>query len=129
VTARGRAAAAAEAPIIELLERAPSATPAGYHATGQRISGVASWYGPGFVGNPTATGASYDPERLTAAMLAVPLGTVVRVTAANGRSVTVLVNDRGPYVAGRVIDLSRRAAAELGFTGVLPVQVEVLERG
>ncbi|HVF20115.1 MAG TPA: septal ring lytic transglycosylase RlpA family protein [Mycobacteriales bacterium] len=127
VTARGRRATAAEGPVIAEIERTCCAMPPGYRSTGRTIEGIASWYGPGFVGNPTATGAPYDPERLTAAMLAVPLGTVVRVTADDGSVVVVLVNDRGPYVSGRVIDLSRAGARRLGFTGLRRVTVEVLE--
>jgi hypothetical protein len=113
-------------PIVRLLEdTAAGQLPAGYHRTGQTLAGIASWYGPGFVGHPTSTGVPYDPERLTAAMLAVPLGTVVHVTSSDGRSVNVLVNDHGPYVDGRVIDLSHRAAQVLGI-GLGPVTVEVL---
>lgn len=130
VTTRGRRAAAAEAPIIAELEAAGSAFPPGYRATGVVMTGEASWYGPGFVGKPTATGAPYDPERFTAAMLAVPLGTVVRVTTADGRAVNVLVNDRGPYAGGddRIIDMSAAGARMLGYTGVKQVRVEVLQR-
>ncbi|HVE64082.1 MAG TPA: septal ring lytic transglycosylase RlpA family protein [Mycobacteriales bacterium] len=128
VTARGRRAAAAERPVVALIEKhCCAAPPPGFRSTGRTITGIASWYGPGFVGNPTATGAPYDPERLTAAMLAVPLGTVVRVTTDDGLAVVVLVNDRGPYVDGRVIDLSRAGSRLLGFTGVKKVTVEVLE--
>jgi hypothetical protein len=117
-----------EGPIVQLLEDTPAGQlPAGYHPTGQVITGVASWYGPGFAGHPTSTGAIYDPERLTAAMLAVPLGTVVRVTNQSGVSVNVLVNDHGPYVGGRVIDLSHRAAQILGI-GLSPVTVQVLAK-
>jgi 3D (Asp-Asp-Asp) domain-containing protein len=112
---------------VRLLENTPPGQlPAGYHLTGQVLNGIASWYGPGFVGHPTSTGVPYDPERLTAAMLAVPLGTVVRVSA-NGTSVDVLVNDHGPYVGGRIIDLSHRAAQLLGI-GLGPVTVEVLSK-
>ncbi len=128
VTARGRRAKAAEEPIIRLLEQTGRGMPPGYHRTGVRITGIASWYGPGFVGNPTATGAPYDPERLTAAMLPpVRLGTVVRVTSDDGLAINVLVNDRGPYGKGRVIDLSRAAARWMGFTGLKRVTVELLE--
>lgn len=117
-----------EAPIVQLLENTPAGhLPAGYHTTGQVITGIASWYGPGFTGHPTSTGAIYDPERLTAAMLAVPLGTVVRVTNQAGVSVNVLVNDHGPYVDGRVIDLSHRGAQLLGI-GLAPVTVQVLAK-
>jgi hypothetical protein len=115
-------------PIVELMEATPAGQlPAGYHRTGQVLSGIASWYGPGFVGHPTSTGVPYDPERLTAAMLDVPLGTVVHVTSADGNSVNVLVNDHGPYVTGRIIDLSHRAAQVLGI-GLGPVTVEVLTK-
>jgi rare lipoprotein A (peptidoglycan hydrolase) len=127
VTERGQAAAAAEAPIIAALEAAGSNFPPGYRATGRTISGVASWYGPGFYGHPTATGAPYDAERFTCAMLAVPLGTVVRVTTADGRAVNVLVNDRGPYVGNRIIDMSAAGARMLGYDGIKQVTVEVLE--
>lgn len=127
VTARGRRAAAAEAPITAALEAAGSAFPPGYRRTGRRLTGEASWYGPGFVGKPTATGAPYDPELFTAAMLAVPLGTVVRVTTADGHAVNVLINDRGPYAHHRIIDMSAAGARMLGFTGVKQVTVEVLE--
>ncbi len=128
VTTRGRLAAAAEEPIVRLLEAAGSGMPPGYRLSGYTISGIASWYGPGFVGNPTATGTPYDPERFTAAMLAVPLGTVVRVTSVDGLAVNVLINDRGPFGKGRVIDMSRAGARMLNFTGLKQVTVEVLEK-
>jgi rare lipoprotein A len=123
-----RRQAIGEEPVIEALEATPDGQlPAGYHLTGQQLTGLASWYGPGFTGHPTATGRIYDPERLTAAMLALPLGTVVRVTGPDGRSVNVLVDDRGPYVDGRIIDLSHRAAQAIGV-GVTTVTVQVLAR-
>jgi rare lipoprotein A (peptidoglycan hydrolase) len=130
VDVRGRRAGAAEAPVIAALEAAGSAFPAGYRATGRVFTGEASWYGPGFVGRPTATGAPYDPERFTAAMLLVPLGTVVRVSTAEGRAVNVLVNDRGPYAggSGRILDMSAAGARMLGYSGVQQVRIEVLER-
>jgi rare lipoprotein A (peptidoglycan hydrolase) len=130
VDVRGRRAGAAEAPVIAALEAAGSAFPAGYGATGRVFTGEASWYGPGFVGRPTATGAPYDPERFTAAMLLVPLGTVVRVSTAEGRAVNVLVNDRGPYAggSGRILDMSAAGARMLGYSGVQQVRIEVLER-
>ncbi|HUY29077.1 MAG TPA: septal ring lytic transglycosylase RlpA family protein [Candidatus Binataceae bacterium] len=87
---------------------------------------VASWYGPGFQGHPTSTGERYNQYGLTAASKTLPLGTRVRVTnPANGRSVDVRINDRGPYVRGRSLDLSRGAAQRLGITGqgVAPVVV------
>jgi hypothetical protein len=129
VTARGAGAAEAEAPVLRQLEQTPfGAAPAGYVATGDVIRGDASWYGPGFVGNPTSTGTPYDPQQLTCAMLLLPLGTVVRVTSVRtGRAVTLLVNDHGPYVVGRVIDLSQRAAQLLGVS-LGAVTVEPLQR-
>jgi len=76
---------------------------------------LASWYGPGFAGNPTASGEPYDPSAFTAAHKTLPLGTQLQVSY-NGRSVLVTVNDRGPYVPGRELDLSQAAAEYLGLT-------------
>src|SRR5271170_4566974 len=79
---------------------------------------VASWYGPGFAGHPTSTGEIYNPEGLTAASKTLPLGSHVRVTNPDtGRSVVVRINDRGPYVRGRSLDLSHGAAQQIGLTG------------
>ena len=87
--------------------------------------GRASWYGPGFDGNRTASGEIFDQWALTAAHRTLPFGTRLRVTnTANGRSVVVRVNDRGPFVSGRVLDLSRAAADALGFSGVATVRIE-----
>ena len=124
-TARSRKALQQQAPVIALLERSGGGIPAGYQPTGLTESGVASWYGPGFVGRPTASGAPYDPERLTCAHKTLPLGTVVHVTG-NGYAVNCLVNDRGPYVAGRVIDMSRAGSRALGYSGIAQVTLEVL---
>ena len=124
-TRRTRAAAENQAPVVALLETTGAGYPRGYAPTGVTISGTASWYGPGFVGNPTASGASYDPERLTCANKELPLGTVIRVTA-NGRSVSCLVNDRGPYVGDRVLDMSRAGSRALGYDGLATVLIEVL---
>lgn len=91
--------------------------------------GLASWYGEDFHGWPTANGELYDMDALTAAHRTLPLGTVVRVTnVENGRQVLLRINDRGPYVNGRILDLSRRAALELGMLedGISPVQIEVV---
>ncbi len=79
-------------------------------------TGVASWYGREHAGKPTASGVKFDPDRLTAAHRTLPLGTQVRVTLlASGRSVVVTINDRGPYIRGRIIDLSHQAADQLGM--------------
>lgn len=95
-------------------------------------TGLASFYARHFEGEPTASGELYDGDRLTAAHRTLPFGTRVRVTnLENDRSVSVVINDRGPFVRGRVIDLSRRAARELDFIGrgLTRVRVEVLPRG
>lgn len=92
-------------------------------------SGMASWYGPGFQGNPTASGERFNQYALTAAHLGLPFGTRVRViNMDNGRSVVVRINDRGPFAHGRVIDLSRGAAEAIGVvsSGVAPVRLELV---
>ena len=92
-------------------------------------TGVASWYGPGFHGNRTANGGIYDQYELTAAHPSLPLGTRVMVTnLENGRAVQVRINDRGPFVGGRAIDLSYAAAHLIGMIGpgTARVRVEVL---
>ena len=85
---RPDASAAAQAAILQVLDATPPGQlPTGYQPTGQVLEGESSWYGPGFVGSPTSSGVPYDPEKLTCAMLRVPLGTVVRVTTATGATV------------------------------------------
>jgi peptidoglycan lytic transglycosylase len=94
------------------------------------VVGVASWYGPGFTGRPTASGQIYHQDELTAACNLFPLGTHVMVTnLANGRSVEVLVNDRGPFVKDRKIDLSHKAAGIIGMLGpgTTRVRLEALD--
>lgn len=82
------------------------------------VIGVASWYGPGFNGHRTSSGEVYDQARLTAASTLFPLGTQLLVTNLdNGRSVEVRINDHGPYVKNRGIDLSHEAARALGILG------------
>lgn len=91
--------------------------------------GMASWYGEDFHGRVTANGEIYDMEALTAAHRTLPFGTEVRVTnAENGRQIHVRINDRGPYLYGRMLDLSLAAARELGMVenGVAAVQIEVM---
>jgi rare lipoprotein A len=83
---------------------------------------TASWYGGKFNGRRTASGEVFDQNKFTAANRTLPLGTRVLVkNPANGKSCTVIVNDRGPFVRGRDIDLSRGAAQKIGVTGVSPV--------
>jgi rare lipoprotein A len=91
--------------------------------------GVASWYGPGFHGNQTASGETYDKYDYTAAHRTLQMPSLVRVTNLdNGRSVIVRVNDRGPFAKGRIIDVSKRAAQQLDMigTGTARVKVELL---
>ena len=105
-----------------------------YHPKEQpryREVGMASWYGPGFHGKRTANGEIYNMNAMTAAHTTLPMPTLVRVTnLQNGRKIVVRVNDRGPFAKGRIIDLSKRAAEELGFKqqGVARVRVEYLGR-
>ena len=89
--------------------------------------GNASWYGPGFHGKRTASGERYNMNALTAAHRTLPFGTLVRVKSlVNGREVLVRITDRGPFIAGRILDLSRAAAADLGMLGVGFKQVVLL---
>jgi rare lipoprotein A len=91
--------------------------------------GLASWYGEECHGNPTASGEVFDMQGLTAAHRELPLGTKIKVTnLLNSRSLVLQVNDRGPNIPGRVVDLSAAAAERLGFIGrgVAPVQIEVM---
>lgn len=91
--------------------------------------GKASWYGHEFRGRRTASGARFEPNAMTAAHRTLPLGTVVRVTnLRNGRSVTVRINDRGPFIRHRDLDLSLGAARAIGMLnrGVAPVLIEPL---
>ena len=99
---------------------APREEPHGPPSPGWTEQGIASWYGgrDGFEGKPTASGEIYDSSLFTAAHRELPLGSIVDVTSLeNGKTVRVRINDRGPFVFGRVIDLSRAAAGELGLIG------------
>ena len=107
------------------VEREPAAPVAGGHA----MEGTASWYGKKFHGRRTANGEVYDMHLLTAAHKTLPFHTFVRVTRLdNNRTVMVRINDRGPFVAGRVIDLSYAAARRLGMAeaGTAPVRLEAV---
>lgn len=93
------------------------------------LQGWASWYGPGFQGRRTASGEPFNPQGLTAAHRTLPFGTQVRVTnLRNGQAVVVRINDRGPHIPGREIDISTAAAQALGLIqmGTAPVRLEVL---
>ncbi|HEX3822152.1 MAG TPA: septal ring lytic transglycosylase RlpA family protein [Candidatus Sulfotelmatobacter sp.] len=94
--------------------------------------GTASWYGESFEGKPTASGEPYDMYDMTAAHLTLPIGSYVKVTNLhNGKAVVVRVNDRGPVVPGRIIDLSYGAAQALQFRhrGLQRVRLDVIQAG
>jgi len=95
----------------------------------QRFTTVASWYGPGFQGQQTASGQRFDQEQMTAASRTLPFGTKLLVqNPHNGRSCNVVINDRGPFIRGRGLDLSHAAARHLGISGIGPV-VCFVQRG
>ena len=94
-------------------------------------TGIASWYGPGFHGNLTANGEVYDMNGISAAHKTLPFGTIVRVVdLETGRSIVVRINDRGPFVEGRIIDLSKGAAEKLGMVerGIIQVGLRIVRR-
>jgi rare lipoprotein A len=94
-------------------------------------TGIASWYGPGFHGRNTASGEVYDQEQVSAAHKTLPMPSIVRVTNLdNGKSVIARVNDRGPFVSGRIIDMSKGGARQLGLdiSGTAHVKVEIMRR-
>ena len=94
--------------------------------------GWASYYGEEFAGRPTASGEIFNPNALTAAHKTYPFGTIVKITNLNNnKSVIVKINDRGPFIQGRIIDLSRAAAGKIDMIvdGVVKVKLEVLEWG
>ncbi len=93
------------------------------------MEGIASWYGEEFNGRLTASGEVYDMYKMTAAHKTLPLGTVVKVTnEENGKAVEVTINDRGPYVKGRIIDLSKTAGRAIGMreAGTARVRLEIV---
>ena len=99
--------------------------PPGY-PVGYVERGIASWYGPGFHGHKTSNGEQYDMHRLTAAHRTLPIGSVVVVRCVtNGRTVTVRINDRGPFAKARIIDLSHEAARTLAMIGPGTGEVEL----
>lgn len=124
-----------EAPPLEKVEGLPQppppepAIPVAAPRVATVLTGVASWYGPGFHGRRSASGEIYNQHAMTAAHRSLPFGTQVRVTNLNnGHQVVVRINDRGPFIPGRVIDLSAGAATALGMTysGLAQVRIEVL---
>ena len=122
-------AAPAPAPQAPAAPAHEEAAPAGKPETTQ--VGTASWYGPGFHGQETASGETFDQHALTAAHRTLPLGTEAKVTnLETGQSVQVTINDRGPYVPGRQLDLSQAAAQQIGLTktGVTKVKIETKRR-
>lgn len=99
-------------------------------AHGYEEEGMASWYGPGFHGKTTSSGETFNQYAMTAAHKILPLGTQVRVThMGNGRSILVRINDRGPFVDDRIIDLSRAAATRLEMMGTGTARVRVQSLG
>ncbi len=100
--------------------------PTRYRSTGKIETMVCSWYGNEFNGRPTASGQIFNEEDLTCASKTLPFGTRLALTRGNLR-IIVVVTDRGPFVAGRDLDLSKAAARLLGFSGVEPVQAEFVE--
>ena len=119
-----------KAPPSEMPAPQPAPAPAPKVAPRPSETGTASWYGKAHDGQPTASGETYDMHAFTAAHRSLPLGTRVLVTnVKNDRSVEVRINDRGPFVRGRILDLSYAAAQELGSLsdGAFRVKLRVLE--
>ena len=120
------------AALVSACATTPEAPAPGAPGPGWSEDGIASWYGgdDGFEGKPTASGEIYDSAQLTAAHRELPLGTVVEVTNRdNGKRVRVRINDRGPFLKGRILDVSQEAARRLDLIGpgVAPVRIEVVE--
>lgn len=100
--------------------------------TGRDFSGKASWYGNEFNGRATASGEKFSSNKLTAAHRSLPLGSIVEVTnIENNKKVKVKINDRGPFVKGRILDLSQGAFSKIANTneGVINVKIKVLKSG
>ena len=106
-------------------ELPPSTSPAG-SASGWTQVGMASWYGEPFHGRQTASGEVYDMEARTGAHPSLPFGTRIRIeNLDNGRTATLTINDRGPFVKERIVDVSRRVARELGMLGPGTARVRI----
>ena len=104
----------------------PDYQPVRYRSTGEEAVMVSSWYGPGFNGKNTASGQVFNQDDFTVASRSLPFGTRLALTRGDAR-IIVVVNDRGPFIPGRDLDLSKAAAEALGFSGVEPVHVEFVE--
>jgi rare lipoprotein A len=112
-------------PILSMSAQTQSGSESGLF----RQEGIASWYGAEFAGRPTASGEIFDPSLLTAAHPTLPFGTMLKVTNThNNKQIVVRINDRGPFVATRILDISRAGAEQLDMlsTGTAPVVVEAL---
>ena len=128
ITARMRARLAAEHTRRDRLAKSDGGTSTGGTPTGRVFYGDCTWYGPGFAGDPTASGEIFDPHKLTAASPWLPFNTMLRVTSTvTGKSVTVRVNDRGPFGHG-VLDLSQHAARNIGLVGWQRVRIEIVSQ-
>jgi rare lipoprotein A len=115
--------------VATLITWMSTGVPPGGGGTAKPQSGEASFYDPGFEGRTTASGEKFDSDKLTAASPSLPLGTKAKVTnKETGKSVNVTINDRGPYVEDRIIDVTTKAAEHLGMKedGVAPVKVQPL---
>lgn len=117
--------------VAAVLERRPiqppRPAPVAPAVAAPRFGGMASWYGPSFAGQLTADGERYNPAALTAASPWLPFGAVVRVLdLRTGLAVQVRIDDRGPWVGGRILDLSQAAARQVRLTGVDPVIAVVI---
>ena len=108
--------------------RADCSIPKGLRSTGDSISGDTSWYGNAFKGKPTASGAIFYPDRFTVAHRTLPFGLFLLIRMGD-RCVVSFLNDRGPYVDGRILDLSYASAQAIGLTGVKGVSATLLVRG
>jgi rare lipoprotein A (peptidoglycan hydrolase) len=108
----------------------PIKNPANFWSKTEHLLGKASWYGPGFHGRRTASGEIFDENAMTAAHRELPFGTQILVTnLRNGKSTIVTINDRGPYIEGRHVDLSKAAAMDLDMidAGVVNVTMKILK--
>jgi rare lipoprotein A len=122
--APAKAAKASKLNLERTRTRAPDPPPSAPAARGRTVAWTASWYGPGFAGNPTASGEPFRPSAMTAAHKSLPFGTRLLIrNPVTGRSVWVRINDRGPYAGGRQLDLSQGAAEAIGLAGVAKVIV------